>query len=90
MRVTNKFILVFLFALAVAGTVHGEDEMYFRDNESNVGMTIFRCGKVYMAYPDSPKKWERLHLAPRGLDLNDGNSPMQSQTSSGLTEGSPA
>ena len=47
MRVTNKFILVFLFALAVAGTVHGEDEMYFRDNESNVGMTIFRCGKVY-------------------------------------------
>ena len=38
MRVTNKFILVFLFALAVAGTVHGEDEMYFRDNESNVGM----------------------------------------------------
>lgn len=72
MRVTNKLMIVLAFFLAVAGTVHGEDEMYFRDNESNVGMTIFRCGKVYMAYPNSQKKWERLHLAPRGLDLNDG------------------
>ena len=33
---------------------------------------ILSDGKVYMAYPDSQKKWERLHLAPRGLDLNDG------------------
>lgn len=72
MRVSNKFIVVFLFALAIAGIVHGEDEMYFRDNENDVGMTIFRCGGVYMAYPDSQKKWERLHLAPRGVDLNDG------------------
>ena len=72
MRISNKFIVVFLFALAIVGIVHGEDEMYFRDNENDVGMTIFRCGGVYMAYPDSQKKWERLHFAPRGVDLDDG------------------
>lgn len=72
MLVTNKLMIVLAFFLAVAGIVHGEDEMYFHDNESNVGMTIFRCDGVYMAYLDKQKKWERLHFAPRGLDLNDG------------------
>ena len=72
MRVTNKLMIVLAFFLAVAGIVHGEDEMYFHDNESNVGMTIFRCDGVYMAYLDNQKKWERLHFAPRGVDLDDG------------------
>jgi hypothetical protein len=72
MRVTNKLMIVLAFLLAVAGIVHGEDEMYFHDNESNVGMTIFRCDGVYLAYLDNQKKWERLHLAPRGVDLDDG------------------
>lgn len=72
MRVTNKLMIVLAFFLAIAGIVHGEDEMYFRDNENNVGMTIFRCDGVYMAYLDKQKKWERLHFAPRGVDLDDG------------------
>ena len=72
MRVTNKFLLVFLFALAIAGIVHGEDEMSFHDSENDVGMTIFRCDRVYLVYLDSQKKWERLHVAPRGVDLEDG------------------
>lgn len=46
--------------------------MSFHDSENDVGMTIFRCDKVYLAYLDSQKKWERLHVAPRGVDLDDG------------------
>lgn len=72
MRITNKFILVLAFLLAIAGIVHGEDEMYFHDSENDVGMTIFRCDRVYLVYLDSQKKWERLHVAPRGVDLDDG------------------
>jgi hypothetical protein len=71
-RITNKFILILAYFLAIAGIVHGEDEMSFHDSENDVGMTIFRCDKVYLAYLDNQKKWERLHFAPRGVDLDDG------------------
>ena len=54
-RITNKFMLVLAFFLTIAGIVHGEDEMYFNDSENDVGMTIFRCDGVYLAYLDNQK-----------------------------------
>ena len=46
---------IYYLVCPIGGIVHGEDEMYFNDSENDVGMTIFRCDGVYLAYLDNQK-----------------------------------
>jgi len=70
MRLMNKFSFVLMFALAMfAGA---EDELNHDSGESDVKMTVFRCGNNFPAYMEKEKRWSGLESVPSSFEINDG------------------
>lgn len=69
-RIMNKFSCILVFILAII--VGAEDELYHGNGESDVKMTVFRCGNNFPAYMEKEKKWSGLESVPASFELNDG------------------